>query len=156
MLFLLIQGYEDGDDSSAGGALQKKRKDSAASSQGSKASATAGTGDKQTLKSEKEDGEKDEYADDFDEDKTEGKIQCIEKTDLLHWCYFNLFFCLSVVQILYFVNIKLFCILIVHSILLLILFVSKAYGYIPLLKYVQVVCLKSNEIKEETNVEWHN
>lgn len=45
---------------------------------------------------------------------------------------------------------------IVHSILLLILFVSKAYGYIPLLKYVQVVCLKSNEIKEETNVEWHN
>lgn len=84
MLFLIIQGYEDGDDSSAGGALQKKRKDSAASSQGSKASATAGTGDKQTLKSEKEDGEKDEYADDFDEDKTEGKIQCIEKTDLLH------------------------------------------------------------------------
>lgn len=155
MLFLLMQGYEDGDDSSAGGALQKKRKDSAASSQGSKASATAGTGDKQTLKSEKEDGEKDEYADDFDEDKTEGKIQCIEKTDLLHWCYFNLFFWLSVVQILYFVNIKLFCILIVHSILLLILFVSKAYGYIPLLKYVQVVCLKSNEIKEETNVEWH-
>lgn len=79
MLFLLMQGYEDGDDSSAGGALQKKRKDSAASSQGSKASATAGTGDKQTLKSEKEDGEKDEYADDFDEEKTEGKIQCKEK-----------------------------------------------------------------------------
>lgn len=45
---------------------------------------------------------------------------------------------------------------IVHSILLFILFVSKAYGYIPLLKYVQVVCLKSNEIKEETNVERHN
>lgn len=79
-----MQGYEDGDDSSAGGALQKKRKDSAASSQGSKASATAGTGDKQTLKSEKEDGEKDEYADDFDEDKTEGKIQMHRKTDLLH------------------------------------------------------------------------
>lgn len=73
-----MQGYEDGDDSSAGGALQKKRKDSAASSQGSKASATAGTGDKQTLKSEK-DGEKDEYADDFEEDKTEGKIQHIEE-----------------------------------------------------------------------------
>eukprot|EP00105_Crassostrea_gigas_P044993 XP_019929141.1 PREDICTED: dynein beta chain, ciliary isoform X4 [Crassostrea gigas] len=72
-------GYEDGDDSSAGGALQKKRKDSAASSQGSKASATAGTGDKQTLKSEKEDGEKDEYADDFDEDKTEEKAK--EKDD---------------------------------------------------------------------------
>lgn len=148
-----MQGYEDGDDSSAGGALQKKRKDSAASSQGSKASATAGTGDKQTLKSEKEDGEKDEYADDFDEDKTEGKIQCIEKLI----CYIDVisifFFLLSIVQILYFVNIKLFCILIVHSILLLILFVSKAYGYIPLLKYVQVVCLKSNEIKEETNVE---
>lgn len=48
---------------------------------------------------------------------------------------------------------QIFCILIVHSILLLILFVSKAYGYIPLLKYVQVICLKSNEMKEETNVE---
>lgn len=79
MLFLLMQGYEDGDESSAGGALQKKRKDSAASSQGSKASATAGTGDKQTLKSEKEDGEKDEYGDDFEEDKTEGKIQHVEE-----------------------------------------------------------------------------
>ena len=53
--------------------MQKKRRGSAASSQGSKASATAGTGDKQTLKSEKEDGEKDEYGDDFEEDKTEGK-----------------------------------------------------------------------------------
>jgi hypothetical protein len=70
--FFLLQGYEDGEDSSAGGAMQKKRKGSTASSQGSKASATAGTGDKQTLKSEKEDGEKDEYADDFEEDKTEG------------------------------------------------------------------------------------
>lgn len=79
MLFLLMQGYEDGDESSARGALQKKRKDSAASSQGSKASATAGTGDKQTLKSEKEDGEKDEYGDDFEEDKTEGKIQHVEE-----------------------------------------------------------------------------
>lgn len=67
-----LQGYEDGEESSAGGAMQKKRKGSNASSQGSKASATAGTGDKQTLKSEK-DGEKDEYADDFEEDKTEGK-----------------------------------------------------------------------------------
>lgn len=70
---LNTQGYEDGDESSAGAAMQKKRRGSAASSQGSKASATAGTGDKQTLKSEKEDGEKDEYGDDFEEDKTEGK-----------------------------------------------------------------------------------
>ena len=70
---LTTQGYEDGDESSAGAAMQKKRRGSAASSQGSKASATAGTGDKQTLKSEKEDGEKDEYGDDFEEDKTEGK-----------------------------------------------------------------------------------
>nr|XP_022320176.1 dynein beta chain, flagellar outer arm-like isoform X6 [Crassostrea virginica] len=68
-------GYEDGDESSAGGAMQKKRRGSAASSQGSKASATAGTGDKQTLKSEKEDGEKDEYGDDFEEDKTEEKTK---------------------------------------------------------------------------------
>lgn len=44
-------------------------------------------------------------------------------------------------------------ILIVHSILLLIFFYSKAYGYIPLLKYVQVVCLNSNEVKDEANVE---
>lgn len=101
-----MQGYEDGDDSSAGGALQKKRKDSAASSQGSKASATAGTGDKQTLKSEK-DGEKDEYADDFEEDKTEGKIQHIEE---VIGCFdvISIFFRLPVVHILYFVNIKLF------------------------------------------------
>lgn len=102
-----MQGYEDGDESSAGGALQKKRKDSAASSQGSKASATAGTGDKQTLKSEKEDGEKDEYGDDFEEDKTEGKIQHVEE---LIGCFdvISIFFQLSVVHILYFVNIKLF------------------------------------------------
>ncbi|XP_056010102.1 uncharacterized protein LOC125667097 [Ostrea edulis] len=72
-------GYEDGEESSAGGAMQKKRKGSNASSQGSKASATAGTGDKQTLKSEK-DGEKDEYADDFEEDKTEEKAKEKDKT----------------------------------------------------------------------------
>lgn len=116
-----MQGYEDGDESSAGGALQKKRKDSAASSQGSKASATAGTGDKQTLKSEKEDGEKDEYGDDFEEDKTEGKIQHVEELiscfDVISIFFFN--YLLSIYCILWISN---FFILIVHSILLLIFF----------------------------------
>lgn len=74
MLFLFMQGYEDGDDSLAGGVLQKKRKDSVVSFQGLKVSVIVGTGDKQIFKLEKEDVEKDEYVDDFDEDKIEGKI----------------------------------------------------------------------------------
>lgn len=127
-----MQGYEDGDESSAGGALQKKRKDSAASSQGSKASATAGTGDKQTLKSEKEDGEKDEYGDDFEEDKTEGKIQHVEE---LIGCFdvisnfFSIICCPYTVfcEFLFYFNCS------QHS-FINIFFYSKAYGYIPPLK----------------------
>ncbi|KAK3108743.1 hypothetical protein FSP39_014630 [Pinctada imbricata] len=74
-------GYEDDDDSSVD---IKKPRHGSTSSKGSKASATVGTTDKTTTKSEKEDGEKEggekegketegEYGDDFEtEEKTDG------------------------------------------------------------------------------------
>lgn len=50
-------------------------------------------------------------------------------------------------------NIKLFYFNCSQHSFINIFFYSKAYGYIPPLKYVQVVCLNSNEVKEEANVE---